>query len=846
MSSSNPGARRVVFPTRKILKARSEMLLVHHGLVVPCGEPLPVGAELRLELVLPEEAGTLAVSARVEGAREAPTGRGYQLQLRLLDFDEEKHAAVVAAISGAPNLSAADSSPRLSSPQEGGSVTRSGADVRIDDLLKSEERPTPEKPVPAAPHCEPPSEERRAPDKFNDDLTEFTVQFVQALTKTAYYTAEHRESDRAKAGLYGAFTTLLSDRPEVTFYVRTKGEKRAMLVYGIFDEPTELSAVMRKEMAEIYTTKLSGFFESNSLLSLSLKSALDEEEFHRFVNLLALPGSLRPGANASLAEKLGEERIHHISLVFQEERVAGRRLSWRVQMALTRLRKDLSVIPFYRHLSGEALERVRLQVFGDVVRPLRDIEVLRELLENCDLALEHPEDPSEEKLAELEGQVLAVVERDKLPDLLQGLANDLAKSRSEGGERVEMFQRLTRRVSQHLTAEQAHTLEDAFRKLLDNDVLTVEELPVFIQEKMALESKAEAFLEIKDQHLRRFDRVGDPGEYQRHLVFFESIFPILLPRRDSSALLEILERVAAGRTEPAPFEERVAMTEVWFERLVESQLATELPELFEKADHVRRQFLLELCRFVGDPVLPTLFSILRESQPGPGHQELHAFLVEFKGPALRFVSRALQSVDETADYLRELLELIEQIGQPESASLAAALLAHRDPQVRKAALLAACHLDEGRGEEWLVPALVDAEAEIREAARAQLFKRRSTAPAVFQYCSGILNAIEDRADLARHICTDLAVFEEGEGRQQSVALLLDVIADDEALASGWLSKLTRRVSEPAHLHVQIAACLSLGRLRATEAADPLARLCKCGNRPLEQAAGRALKMIQQS
>jgi hypothetical protein len=155
-------------------------------------------------------------------------------------------------------------------------------------------------------------------------------------------------------------------------------------------------------------------------------------------------------------------------------------------------------------------------------------------------------------------------------------------------------------------------------------------------------------------------------------------------------------------------------------------------------------------------------------------------------------------------------------------------------------------LDEGRGEEWLVPALVDAEAEIREAARAQLFKRRSTAPAVFQYCSGILNAIEDRADLARHICTDLAVFEEGEGRQQSVALLLDVIADDEALASGWLSKLTRRVSEPAHLHVQIAACLSLGRLRATEAADPLARLCKCGNRPLEQAAGRALKMIQQS
>jgi hypothetical protein len=848
------GVRRIVFPTRKVLQKLYETLVVERGLLLRSAEPLPEGAELRLQLVLPEEAGTLNVAARVVGTREAPAGKGgaYQLQLQLLDFDEEKQAKVRAVLSGASAASAEASPPRPAAAKSGGPTTRSRVDLRIEALLKPWEPPAalaesePEQPEAADSEFETSSERNRLEDQLKDDLSDFTLQLVQAITKTSYYTADHRESDRAKEGLYGAFTKLLRDKPEVTFYLRTAGEKRFMLVYGVFDEPTELSSVMQKQMAEIYTTKLSGYFESNSLLNLSLKRALDEEEFHRFVNLLARPGSLSPGAKTELVEHLAGERIHNISLVFQEDRVGGRRLGWKVQMALTRLRKDLSVIPFYRHLSEEALDKVRMQVFGDVARPLRDVRVLRELLENCDLALDQSDDPSEEKLAELENQVLGAVERDKLPELLQGLASDLAEARDEGGERFEMLQRLTRRVSQQLAADQVQLLEDAFRTLLENDVLAVEELPAFMQQKLALEGKTNAFLEIKEEHLQHFDGARDPADYQRHLDFFDSIFPILLPRRDSSALLEILGRVAAGRTEPAPFEERGAMAEAWFEGLVESRLAPELPQLLQDADRVRREFLLELCRIIGAPVLPTLFSILRESEPGPTRQELHQLVVEFKGPALELVSQELQTAELGADYLRELLELLEQVGQPESASLATELRAHRDPQVRRAALLAACRLDEGRAEGWLVPALVDAQAEIRETARGQLFKRGSTAPAVFEYCSGILNTVEDHPELARHICTDLAVYEQGEGRQRSVALLLGVLAGVEAPKGGWLSKLTGRGTDPAHVHVLIAACLSLGRMRATEAADDLGRLCKCGTPRLEQAADRALKMIREN
>jgi hypothetical protein len=288
------------------------------------------------------------------------------------------------------------------------------------------------------------------------------------------------------------------------------------------------------------------------------------------------------------------------------------------------------------------------------------------------------------------------------------------------------------------------------------------------------------------------------------------------------------------------------MVEAWLEQLVESRLAEELPPLFEAADRVRRELLLKICELVGEPVLPTLFSMLRESELGPTRQALHEFLVEFKEPVLRFVSRELQAADLDSDYLQELLDLLEQVGQPDAAPLAAALRTHQDPQVRKTALRVACSLDQGRAEEWLVPALIDAEAKIRNSARGQLFKRRSTAPAVFEYCSGILNRVENDPELARHICTDLAVYDQGEGRERSIALLLGVLAGHEAPKGGWLAKLTGGGSDPDHVHVSIAACLSLGRMGAREAEDELARLCKCGSRSLEQAASRALKMIQQS
>jgi cell pole-organizing protein PopZ len=109
-----PAARRVTFATREVLKQHYDTNLAHHGLVIPSAEPLPEGTELDVQLVLPEEAGTLAVIARVVAAQEAPAAKGgaYELQLQLLDFDEEKHVTVRAVLAGGSPAPTAASPPR--------------------------------------------------------------------------------------------------------------------------------------------------------------------------------------------------------------------------------------------------------------------------------------------------------------------------------------------------------------------------------------------------------------------------------------------------------------------------------------------------------------------------------------------------------------------------------------------------------------------------------------------------------------------------------------------------------------------------------------------------------------
>jgi hypothetical protein len=853
----------VRFSSRESLRVQFEQSLVHHGLVAPRPEATAPGATVWLCLVLPEGAGELQLTARAVGSVAHPSRpeAPYDVQLQLLDLDAnglerlrraahgEDAAATCAAEAPLP-AATAEAAPSPAPPRLALDTDSDAAeiDALLDELLQPwEAPPAPEAPAAALeiPEAQPIPTRERPPEEVARDLTEFTLHLVRAVTKSSYYTAGHREAEQAKAGLFAAFTKLVAHHPEVTFCARAGAGKCSMLVYGIFDEPSDLAQAMRKDMADMYIPRLSQYCESNGLISISFKRALEEGEFHRFVDLLAGPGGAAHGAGDRTVQKLAELRIHNISLVVQEDQLARRHLSWRVEMALTRLKKDLSVIPLYVHLSKEELQRVRLQVFRDVVRPLRQVNLVRELLENCDLVVAEIDELSQENLAELEAQILASVTEKSLPALLEGLAADLAEAKREDAERMAQLLRLVRRVVQRLTREQVEELENAFRLLYADGALRVKELPAFMQHKLAIEHKTQVFLDVQEHLLRCFDSEGNPGTYQTYLNFFETILPELLSPTHLPAAARLLHRVSHHCTSPAPFEERGEVAEAWLEHLTRTWLGRKFVERLQNADHVNREALFDFAREFGDTGVALLFAALRESEGGPCRQDLVRTLAELKVPSLCFLREQMERSDLPPNYLCDLLSILARVGDPGVAELASRFLEHAEALVRMQALRTAADLDPCACERWALDALADRDARIQDAALKLLFAQRSTAPALFDFCRRILsNPDEADQEMAQRICCGVAGYERGDARTRSVALLLSVLEGVAPRARGWWSGVRRSVAgEPAHQQLKIVACQALGRMGAGEAVDVLTRLGKQKSPALRRAAQHALEQI---
>ena len=221
-------------------------------------------------------------------------------------------------------------------------------------------------------------------------LAEFLLALIQAFLRTGYYTPDHPESQKAKVGLYENFQSLFSQRDELTFLVREELEGKTILIEGVLPEVQDLNGLMIAGMAEMYVPRFAKFLEQKDLISLTLKNAMTQTEFTSLVDLMSEPAfvdTTETGAKEKFSQALRERNIFNVSYIYNEELVTARDIPWRSQIALTRLKKDFSMVPLFADLDIEGLKKVRKQIIQDLMRPLRNAEAIYHILMNSDLAV---------------------------------------------------------------------------------------------------------------------------------------------------------------------------------------------------------------------------------------------------------------------------------------------------------------------------------------------------------------------------------------------------------------------------------------------------------------------------
>ncbi|NIN71171.1 MAG: hypothetical protein GTO46_04380 [Gemmatimonadetes bacterium] len=579
-------------------------------------------------------------------------------------------------------------------------------------------------------------------------LANFTLALIQAMLRTGYYAADHPEAKKSMTGLYAQFAGLVQGRSGLTYSLLEKQEYTEITVDGYTEVATPLHQVMVSGMADLFTPKFLDFFSRWKLLSFSIRPDTTQEEFDTFVELMSQVPSGGPiqQANERLTQALIDNNIINISAVFRHEMVGReRRLPWRVRMALTRLRRDLRVLPMYKKATKEQMRRIKLQIIDDTIRPIRTPILLKDFLTNYDLIAA---DVAELEESQVEREIVANLGEEMLVGTAHQIIEELKKLgevdtvATTGEEASAVIGRcvgVLRDVADKLCAIGSVLDHDFLEALVQQKVLPPEQLPVEVRRAIETRRLANAFVRRKDEYLKYLRNPAAKDATRKLLATISRITPDLLRRSEYEPVVEIVEVIDEGT--------KVERTARFFDQvatLLRKELASEATVGYLLGD-LRRQTkeqrdrLVQIIGFIGDAAAPGLLGVYEETDDKALRLSAFEALRTIGSKALQPFLSQLPNVEEDWAVVRHIITETGELGDSALAQPLVAFLYHENPHVRHSSLTALFKLQGAKAEEHFLHAIHDREAEVRQAAVSHLASINSRHAQAFEYYSRVLN-----------------------------------------------------------------------------------------------------------
>lgn len=401
-------------------------------------------------------------------------------------------------------------------------------------------------------------------------LRGFCVALIRAILQHSYYEADHPQAANVTEEPSVLIERLRDRYAELTFAVAAADDERdrTTVLDGVFSDAVPIERIIGGAAGAHFSSKLHTFCWRNRLVSLSIKSVIRDAEFGRFVSVF-----VRSHANATLDEEdripfteaLHEAGVFNVSVVLNEDLiVARRRLPWRVRLALSRLQKDLRVIPLYAKATAEQLRDAKMRLLRDILRPLAEPAYLSQFFLNLDLIQSevrelHEGDVEADLMSALPPNlVIAVVPilMVELEKLQHGYRSPSLPADIE--QTVErQLARAGRRLTTHLeVAGAAQLINDLYARRL----LSFQDLPPTLQRRYRTDHIAASLRKAPSLLVHRLQTLPDPAAYRETLRDALTVMPRLLAEGERELAEQLLEVILAHRQEPGgfPLRERMA------------------------------------------------------------------------------------------------------------------------------------------------------------------------------------------------------------------------------------------------------------------------------------------------
>jgi HEAT repeat protein len=701
-----------------------------------------------------------------------------------------------------------------------------------------------EKKSPGIPEGLPPEEVERL-QKLQIKLTDFVLHLIQAFLRTGYYTSDHPESKKAKEGLYQKFRELFEEEDELAFLVREEQAGQEVFVEGVLPEAQKLSRMMMKGMGELYVPKFAKYMERKDLISLTLKSRMKHGEFSSFVDIMSEPtlvDTRRKQDQDRFAEALYSRGIFNISYVFNEEFLAlEREMPWRARLTLSRMRKDLKMIPLFQKMTGQDIQQIRINLLRDALRPIRQSDLLCPILQNSDLATtsESLEETIEDEIiSSLKKQYLLNTSKIFLREHL-----DLKKLQKQDGfekKSDRLVKKISRRLKEAATGETENLLEEFFR----HQLIGLEDLPLALKDKILLERLTDKFLNYTDQFFQQLDQARDKEAFLNVAISFVRMIPELIRRDRYPEILRIFETLKGHFHQKRMW---ALLAGQILEEIGKGTIPQLLKEKFLKGKKEVRVAVIPILAALEIGAIPVLIDILKLSEDQWVRKNACEALIQI-GPVaavhlLKELERQQTSVDTTCDILRVLGQIKSREWQAPLTKVAKSFAAHEHSRLREQAIHTLCQVGGPEGEQIYLSSLNDLDMEVRKRAvwclgmvkstqglgkMVEMLKELSATP------SPQSDKLETHIYLAFGLSGNIAI----EGRT-SEQILIEVL--EKRGIKGLLGFLQKNPLTDASL---AAICDTLGKIGTGESVKALTRLEKSQKGSLVPKIREAIKKIE--
>lgn len=564
-----------------------------------------------------------------------------------------------------------------------------------------------------------PPEEVERLQKLQSKLTDFVLHIIQAFLRTGYYTPDHPESVKAKAGLYEQFQSLFDREDELAFLARDDQEQKEVLIEGVLPEPQRLSRMMMRGMGELYIPKFVNYLERKDLISLTMKSRMEQVEFTQFIDLMSDPSFLdthRKEDKDRFISALYRSGIFNISFVFNEEMVLApdREMPWRARVTLSRMKKELKMIPYFQKMSGQELQVIRKRLLEDAIRPLRTHELIYSVIQNSDLAAT-PENREEVIEDVLVGFLPSLYFIGTTKLFLREHLNLKKLQKKDHFE--EKSDRLLKKFIVRLKGVETREGENLLEEFFRNQLVALDDLTPALRDKILLEKLTDKFLKYAEQFYQQLDQAKDKERFITIAGSFVKILPELIRRDRYTEVLQIIETLKQHFHKKMMW---ALLAGQVLEEIGKGPVPLMLEEKFLTAKKEVRAAILPIFAALEVGSIPHLLNILRKSQDQWVRKNACEALIQIGTVAAVHLLKELEqqqtSVETTCDILRVLGEIKSEEWKAPLIKILRKNVTHEHPKLREQALHTFCLIAGKEGEEIFLSSLSDKSPEVQRRA----------------------------------------------------------------------------------------------------------------------------------